>query len=107
MKISRFFAIGGLFAALAFGGCESIVPTAPPVTAAMSGSGQHADAATLTLGRSLFVSRCAHCHALPVASQHPAEKWPAIVAKMSKRAGLQPAEHDAVLSYILAAAHTP
>ena len=72
-----------------------------------SGARQHVDAATLTTGRSLFVSRCAHCHALPVIAEHTAEKWPGIVAKMEKRAGLQAAEKNAVLSYILAASPAP
>ncbi|MFN2475584.1 MAG: hypothetical protein ABR526_04500 [Chthoniobacterales bacterium] len=38
--------------------------------------------------------------------EHSADKWPGIIAKMQKRAGLQQAERDAVLAYLLAASGT-
>jgi mono/diheme cytochrome c family protein len=68
-----------------------------------SGARQHADAAMLATGRSLFVGRCAHCHALPAVAEHTAQQWPGIVEHMSKRSGLKPDQSRAVLAYLLAA----
>jgi mono/diheme cytochrome c family protein len=95
-----------LAAGMIITGCQSTnSPSAPPVTAAMtqSSTGQQTDMASLTAGRALFVGRCARCHALPAVGRHTAQQWPGIVAQMSKRAGLQSDERQAVLSYILAA----
>lgn len=55
------------------------------------------------MGRSLFVDRCAHCHALPEIAAHTSEQWPGIVGHMTKRSGLKPEQSSAVLAYILAA----
>jgi cytochrome c5 len=100
-----------IISAVAFGavlaGCQSTSsgPAAPPVTAAVlaSGARQHADAAMLEAGRSLFIGRCARCHALPNVAEHGTQQWPGIVAKMSKRSGLKPDQSRAVLAYLLAA----
>jgi cytochrome c5 len=101
-------AVALFFAAALVNGCESTGAASsapPPVTAAMvkSGAAQHHDAAELTTGRSLYLARCAKCHALPNVAEHPASEWPGIVADMSKRSGLRPPQAQAVLAYVLAA----
>jgi mono/diheme cytochrome c family protein len=53
-------------------------------------------------GRARFVRRCIECHALPVVSRYRPEVWPAIVARMSTRADLKPAERDAITAYVVA-----
>lgn len=94
-----------LLGGAAISGCQSTGPGAPPVTAAMhqSGAGQHADAAILATGRSLFSGRCARCHALPSIADYSTDRWPEIVGQMAKRSGLKPDQSRAVLAYILAA----
>jgi cytochrome c5 len=86
-------------------GCATTSSIAPPITAAMiqTGARQHADAASLTSGRTLFLNRCAHCHTLPAVGEKSAEDWPRIVATMSKRSGLKAEQGKSVLAYILAA----
>jgi len=63
---------------------------------------EQVDPTTLTSGRSLFLNRCARCHALPAFGKQSDEKWPKIVAKMAKRSGLKTEQGQAVLAYILA-----
>jgi mono/diheme cytochrome c family protein len=82
-------------------GCQTGNETVPLITGeAARQSGQ--SASTLREGRSLFVRRCIECHALPVVSRHRLEVWPAIVAGMSARADLKPAEREAITAYIVA-----
>jgi mono/diheme cytochrome c family protein len=83
-------------------GCTVNTPPAPAVTAAMAASG-HVTQQQLTIGRTLFVSRCIDCHVLPEISEHSRDEWPGIVARMAKRAELKPEEQRAVAAYILAA----
>jgi mono/diheme cytochrome c family protein len=90
--------------AFALSNCEStFVP--PPVTPELSAvrTGQRADLATLQAGRALFVSRCIECHTLPSVSRYDAVAWPWLVNDMAPRAGLKPAERQALIAYILAA----
>jgi len=85
--------------------CQTISFAPPPrVTPelAQAGGRQHVDLATLSEGRSLFVSRCIECHTLPMISRFTESDWPCIVHEMGGRAKLKPAERDAVLAYILA-----
>jgi hypothetical protein len=85
-------------------GCQSTSYTPPPVTPAMANvsSQQHVDLATLRDGRSLFVSRCIECHALPSISRHGAAEWPRLIDEMAGRANLKRSERDALLAYIVA-----
>jgi hypothetical protein len=83
--------------------CQSL-NYVPPVTSQMTAvkTGQHVDLATLREGRTLFVHRCIECHTLPSLWHYQKEDWPEIVNSMSQRASLNPAERDAIVSYILA-----
>jgi cytochrome c5 len=108
--LSRRTATSARFAALVCGaallaGCGTTSPDAPAVTPSIiaRANGQHASGPQLNTGRNLFVGRCIECHSLPAINEHAAEAWPAIVRKMSARAGLTPAEREALLAYILAA----
>ena len=95
-----------LLGAFALSGCETTAgPGAPPITAATlaAGARQQADPAMLTSGRSLYIGRCARCHALPAVAEHSAEQWPEIVSHMAKRSGLNAQQSRAVLAYVLAA----
>lgn len=81
---------------------------APPVTPEFirAGARQHADGRTLDLGRSVLLSRCIQCHALPDATQYDSPRLTAVVAKMAGRANLTEAQHDALLRYLLTARTT-
>ena len=89
----------GLFLA----GCETTPPSAPPISASFLRAGirQHADGATLTEGRRLFLNRCIQCHALPTVAEYDPPGLRAIVSKMAGRANLTDAQHEAVLKYLL------
>ena len=83
--------------------CES-TNYVPPVTSQMATArkGQHVDLVMLREGRTLFVHRCIECHTLPVLWRYSTKDWPDIVDSMSHRASLKPAEHEAIVAYILA-----
>ena len=90
--------------ALLLNGCGTTAPSAaPPVTAAFVRAGARAgtDAPTLTAGRSLFLSRCIQCHALPEVSRFDSNRLTAIVAKMSGRSNMNAEQHRALLKYLL------
>ena len=88
--------------ALFLNACGSTASLAPPVTPALvkAASREKADAPTLTAGRSIFVSRCIQCHALQDVSRFDGPRLTAIVGMMSRRANLNPAQHDALLKYL-------
>lgn len=92
----------GLFA-LSLAGCETTVTNAPPITAPLLRAGvrQHADPRALTEGRSILLNRCIQCHAPPEVAKFSPDRLRRIVATMSDRAHLGPAEQEAVLKYLL------
>jgi mono/diheme cytochrome c family protein len=71
------------------------------VTAALVGT--HGNASQLTAGRNVFVNRCIECHTLPRIRDYDPAEWPHLVNTMAPRANLTPAEHEALIAYILAA----
>jgi hypothetical protein len=83
-------------------GCESARYAPPPVTAQMAKTGD-VDLAKLREGRTLFVSRCIECHALPSVAQHTAGQWPRLIDEMADRANLNTSERNALVAYIVAA----
>lgn len=54
----------------------------------------------LNHGRALVLRRCSNCHLTPSPSERTAAQWPAQVAEMAERAGLQPAEHGPLTRYM-------
>ena len=97
-KLSMLVVLGCLLVS-----CES-TNYVPPVTSQMATARkrQHVDLAMLREGRTLVVHRCIECHTLPVLWRYTIEDWPNIVDSMSHRASLKPAEHEAIVAYILA-----
>jgi predicted lipoprotein with Yx(FWY)xxD motif len=83
-------------------GCESTRYAPPPVTAQMAKTGD-VDLAKLREGRTLYVSRCIECHALPSVAQHTAAQWPRLIDEMADRANLNTSERNALVAYIVAA----
>ena len=75
---------GGLAVAVALAACAG---PGGPVTAE--------DAAQL------YRTRCALCHPPWAPSAYEPEEWPFWVDKYASRAGLMPAERDAVLAYLV------
>jgi mono/diheme cytochrome c family protein len=64
-------------------------------------------AAVLEQGRRLYGGPCSSCHTPYPPANYSIAEWPHIVADMSERSKLSPAEHDAVLAYVLAAMQVP
>lgn len=89
---------------LLLAGCETTVTNAPPITAPLlrAGAREHAGAQVLTEGRSVLLNRCIQCHALPEVAKFSPDSLRRIVATMSDRAHLSPAEQEAVVKYLLA-----
>lgn len=54
----------------------------------------------LNRGRTLVLRRCSSCHQPPSPSQRTAAEWPAQVAAMAERAGLEPDEHPPLTHYL-------
>lgn len=94
--------IGAALGALALGGCVSMDAIAPPVTAAMSGSG--APQETLDRGRRIYTGACTACHSADPVGKYSLSRWREIVGEMSERTKLTATDQSALLDY-LAAAH--
>jgi len=58
---------------------------------------------TLTQGRTLYVARCAGCHALVPPARHSADRWLQEVPRMTQRAHLGERERDVITRYLLTA----
>jgi mono/diheme cytochrome c family protein len=78
----------------------SIEITVPPVAAPGARS---RDAVSLAEGRQVYLSSCTRCHVAEPVRDYTASRWPGIIADMSERARLSPAQERAVLAYVLAA----
>jgi hypothetical protein len=101
----RRLALVSAFCIAALVACESIDYAPPPAVTAdwsRAAARQRVDLATLRRGRVIFAYRCIECHTVPVTSNYKDSDWPCIVRDMAARAGLKPAQRDAVLAYILA-----
>jgi len=64
----------------------------------------------LRQGRDLFVQSCGRggfCHKLPTPKSRSVEKWPGILDRMARKAGLNPQERDLVQRFILAVRELP
>jgi hypothetical protein len=85
-------------------GCQSNLPSVPPITESLirAGGREKADGPTLTKGRKAFVNRCILCHALPDISRYDSARLPGIVGWMSGRAHLTTEQHEALVKYLLA-----
>jgi hypothetical protein len=61
-----------------------------------------ATAASLAAGRDHFLAKCNGCHGYPDPGAVAEERWPDVVERMAKKAGLGAEEKDGVLRYVLA-----
>jgi hypothetical protein len=89
-------------------GCAFDQFTPPPVSPALIANSRHdhADAPTLSHGRTLFVSRCLECHTLPPVTKYSRDEWPYLVSRMSNRANLSASDQSAIIAYLRAASLT-
>jgi hypothetical protein len=55
------------------------------------------------MGRDDFAVAVISCHSLVPISKYPAQRWPELVASMSKRAGLDDIQRAQVTAYLVAA----
>ena len=58
--------------------------------------------AELEQGRTVFVTRCAGCHNLPLPDSKSSEEWATVVGDMATGARLSAADQDLVLRYLSA-----
>ena len=64
---------------------------------------QRMDPAATNAARTLFLNRCAKCHALPQVGRYTTAQWERIIPKMAKRSGLKPEQKAALLAYLVSA----
>ena len=85
-------------------------PKGAPVPGALSPAGvtwatgrwPGVTAASLSAGRDHFVAKCNGCHSYPDLAAIPEARWPEIMERMGKKAGLGAEDKEAVLRYLLA-----
>lgn len=83
------------------GGCVSMDTAAPRVETLAAGSGA-AGRSHLEQGRTLYVTKCARCHAPEPVRNYSAAKWAKILPEMIDDAKLNPVEADALKAYVIA-----
>jgi cytochrome c5 len=86
-------------------------PVPPPITPADADAAQtrfpNTSKATLDTGRDLFAARCNGCHNYPDVWKIDDARWPEILSRMGKKAGLDETQNRVVLSFILVARSHP
>lgn len=91
-----------LLAALTGVSCVSLEQAAPPV-ALLSPAVTHKSTANLSLGRDIYVTRCAKCHSVEPVTKYSREKWvQEIMPEMAEETNLTAGETEAVTAYVLA-----
>lgn len=55
---------------------------------------------TLVKGRTIYVTRCAKCHAVEPVKKYSREQWNTIIPDMAEETKLSPSETAAVAAYI-------
>ena len=89
--------------ALLLGGCGSLEPVAPPVTAALAASAR-TDVGELEHGRVIYTTRCTECHNAERIGRYSRREWVDILERMSGEANLNVAQDRAVRAYVMALA---
>lgn len=59
-------------------------------------------AADLERGRTLYVRRCAGCHAVPLPTVHTPAEWPEVIGEMAARARLSPEDRADIERFLVA-----
>ena len=81
--------------------------TSPPVTPAfLTAAKVSTPQQALEQGRHLYTNRCTQCHDLDMLDSRTVSGWEKMVANMSRRANLTPAEQTQIIDYIAAAQKT-
>ena len=94
--------LAALLLAGAVTGCAGALPVATAGDAARAG----VELSELQRGRSLVGAKCSGCHRTPLPADHGTGDWPRMLDEMSSRARLDPAQRDAIQSYLITmAAH--
>ncbi len=78
----------------------AIIYSCTTKTVATSTASINTSAEYVTKGKTVFDQHCGKCHGLPEASDHTAEQWNKIIARMAPKAKLNPDETNWVLAYV-------
>jgi hypothetical protein len=62
---------------------------------------------TLQTGHGVYMRKCGECHTHLLPDQVTSDGWHVIVPGMAWNAGIEPADEEALLNYMLAAKSTP
>jgi cytochrome c5 len=105
-KISLFLIAASILAA-----CKSkksassspAVSTVPGETNLTAAKTKYPDATmdVLKQGHTLYYGTCTNCHAAKDIASRDEGKWPGIIDRMAKKAGINDTEKDAVLKYVM------
>lgn len=95
-SIRRAFLSAALLAG-ALAGCAGTLPVVTAGDAARAG----VEIGELQRGRSLVGAKCSGCHRTPLPADHGTGDWPRMLDEMSARAHLDPAQRDAIQSYLI------
>lgn len=76
--------------------CVSLDQIAPRAVALSS-----QPSSQLTLGREIYVTRCAKCHAPEPVRKYSTDRWDEILPEMAEETKLTSAEADAVREYVM------
>ena len=93
---------------VALAGCGGQIPLVTPelVTAAQA-RWPTSTAESLTHGRAVLTTNCAHCHRAPIPSDHTEAEWTYYLREMGPRAQLQPEQADALQKFLFTARIPP
>ena len=89
---------------VALAGCGGQIPLVTPelVTAAQA-RWPTSTTESLTSGRAVLTTNCAHCHRAPIPSDHTEAEWTFYLREMGPRAQLQPEQADALQKFLFTA----
>ena len=78
----------------------AIIYSCTTKTVATTTASSNTSEAYVTKGKTVFDESCGRCHGLPDASDHTAEQWSKIIARMAPKAKLNADETNWVLAYV-------
>ena len=73
----------------------------PPIATEQDALRAHVERSQLEAGRELLLRKCGSCHDVPVPNDRPAHAWPAEVARMAPKAGLDGAQRALIEQYLV------
>lgn len=96
-----------LVIALSAIGCATLALPTPADAAWAAAQWPGTTQGDLERGRSLYVKRCAGCHALHRPERFPQSSWAPHLDEMAERAGLKEGERELLLRYLITASRPP